>query len=507
MLNTIEACNAVVYSIAFSSESKFLAVGDDKSAIVYKQKSDSELDEGQYEMKYRLRNGEGNRVTTVGFALPFPDSGVSNDHADESYVVFGSFDKTVTVLAHCNENGPPVALIDDSTVSFKRAIEFNKLLPVITHNPFSLMDRALSRTFVSTGEEKKESYATLRTLLDKDTSPMGPMAIQARHFMMAIAERDEELLELLLGAACRQSAPLRLRFEAVQMICSAINSGMGSAVSAVFKDLELESTGCEMHVRKQIFDKRTFTNIFDKTNSTKAIASYDHTYAWQDEVLNSGDNDAVDSALAKCLRVSLPALSSRMVLSRLIEVERKQGRIELWGSKVISTVLESVYKEKFRPLHNCWTLLFLSEFILFMCYTALLNGDVWQFAEQNRNWLKKWLEIFLGITTMCLTYHQVHQHLSIWERVNWKLTEHLEIVNIADLLSQLVLGSIITYGLATGDVFLRTDDDEENDEDDESNKLLFLNQDNLAIALACASFLLMIKVQLLELAYCFAPEV
>ena len=96
-----------------------------------KSQTDNELDEGEYKMVYRLQNDQGNRVTYIGFALPKHENQDADEKLvddDESYLVFGSFDKFVTMLSQTNENGPPVSLIDDSQISCNRAIEFNKML-------------------------------------------------------------------------------------------------------------------------------------------------------------------------------------------------------------------------------------------------------------------------------------------------------------------------------------------------------------------------------------------
>ena len=503
LLTTIDACSTVIHTLAFSQKSSYLAVGDDKSAIVYrfmdKSQTDNELDEGEYKMVYRLQNDQGNRVTYIGFALPKHENEDADEDEklvddDESHLVFGSFDKFVTMLSQTNENGPPVSLIDDSQISCNRAIEFNKMLPIITNNPFSLLDRAVSSTFMATGKKKAESYLTLKTLL---SSPMGPMAIQLRHFMMSIAERDEELLELLLRASCQHNAPLRLRFEAVQIVCFAINSNMGSAVSAVFKDLELEETGCEMHVNVEKLTRD------QQSTKLKAMQHFDHWYAWEDMMEHRQKNGRetshqADLSLAKSLRVSLPALTSRMLLSRLLDVRKKQGQIELWGSKVMSTVIDSVYEEKFKPIHNAWAFLFFLEFVFFVCYTALLNGDVYAFAEVRRTLFKWWLEVIIMAISCAILFHEIHQHLSIYERVD-RVLDHLGIVNICDAGSQIFLLAIIIYGLLTGNVLLREDDEYDGDDDDKNNNksyvnMNFLNETYLAIALAAAAFLLMIKV-------------
>jgi hypothetical protein len=241
------------YSLSFSAKGSYLAVGGEKLVTISRtqERKDTTMDSSSDADVLRLNRG--NRAF-VAFCCETNDDGDTNSE-DESKLIVGSWDKTLTVFEKLLINGAPIAAMDEEPNSIKLALKLNPLLPVITRFEISLVDRSLRDVFKASGSMKTEKYNTVEAIMN---TPMGPMAIQPRHFLLAIVERDQRMLVTLLKGACSSMAPQRLRFDTVKMIPFMVDQGLEAALAEVFRDLRLEDTGCEMHAidcRKTYFSK------------------------------------------------------------------------------------------------------------------------------------------------------------------------------------------------------------------------------------------------------------
>ena len=234
--------NEDTFSLAFSTNSSYLAIGGEKLVTISRTQERKDTTMNASSDTDVLKLNRGNRAF-VSVCCETNDDGERNSE-DESKLIVGSWDKTVTVFEKLLISGAPIAAMDEEPNSIKLALELNPMLPVITRFEISLFDRSLRDVFKASGSMKTEKYNTVEAIMH---TPLGPMAIQPRHFLLALVERDQRMLVTLLKGACSSTAPQRLRFDTVKMIPFMVDQKLEAALAEVFRELPLEGTGCEMH--------------------------------------------------------------------------------------------------------------------------------------------------------------------------------------------------------------------------------------------------------------------
>ena len=411
LLHTIDI-NDKVTCLAFSRGGNFLAVGgNNKSVTIIDTEPDASDEEKAPAELFRLTRGGIVRGVAFSCAKLIEDR--------ESALVVGSADRTCTVFEKVLKSGPPIGVLHEEASSVDRALKYNPLLPVITRYEFSMLDRCLRDVFKNTGAQKMEAYNTVEVIMN---APMGPMAIHPRHYLMAMNERDERLLGLLLTGAAQGQSPQRLRYDTVMMLPMLIRNNLSAAISNLFRNMDFENTGCELHAIREKWSTTAYVlsggypdkvaeqlgcvknccdGIWDvdytknerfsfkgflkwaqkkfiggrsevplTSDMLKSNQEFDHFLPWSRNV----DDDK--GILVTCQRVPLPSLASRMVLSHLLEVPDGPLRNHLFSSDCLDAVIQSNWKDYFYVRHVLYTCIFSFQLMLWVGFCLCIKCEL-----------------------------------------------------------------------------------------------------------------------------------
>ena len=441
------------YSLSFSFDGAYGAVGDSTGVYVFEIRKEDESAQVLFKIQTESRS----------FPCFCKNSSNDNQSEEDSKLVVGSFAKTVCVLEDVLKHGPPVSMLNEEVDNINHCMEHNPLLPIFTQIHCTLLDRTLNETLRCNGSLKLVMYNTIEAIL---STKMGPMAIQPRHFLLAIVERDEHMLWLLLKGSCSERAPQRLRFDTTKMIPYMIEAKLTAALARLFEqNLALQDTGCEMHAvrrtvdwRAKLFEKfghwlcdvlhwctlesdqlfpaiRAFRNTFlvkDKEkigwfwyyliggsaseplheDETVTHSEFDHFEPWGEYM------DVEKGVMAKAVRVPLPALGTRNVLSQLVEIDSASLSNRIFGSEVMSAVIQCIYFTHFHVRHKIFTTLFLVEIGLWLRFCLNFKYYELESSAYDKPLAHEddILQFFLVLVVIMLLWHEMLQQIGLAER-------------------------------------------------------------------------------------------
>ena len=440
------------YALAFSKNGSYGAVGDSSGVFVFEVKPKDETTSSLF------------KIHSDGRSFPaFSQSTRKGDKDIKAKIIVGSFSKQVAVYEDVIELGPPVSMLDEDVQSIKSCMAHNPLLPIFTQTHCTLLDRTINETFNSSGRRQVERYNTIEAIMNTET---GPQSIHPRHFLMAIVERDEHMLWMLLKGASSERAAQRLRFDTAKMIPYIIEAKLTPALAKLFdENLIMQPTGCELHAvdatvafraemiqwlgertaawiqswycinfddgvsaKKNRLRLRWWKSLFAVKNidemspttrfifggrnddplQTDKIVShpeYDHFEPWKSHL---SDKKGV---MAKGLRVPLPGLGTRMILSQLTSISNQNLSDRIFGSEVMSAVINSVYESQFRARHWWFFGVFFVQFIFWIYFICLFKYHDVSGELPTLTFSKVSSRVVLLLTCSIQLWHEVLQQV------------------------------------------------------------------------------------------------
>ena len=170
-----------------------------------------------------------------------------------------------------------------------------------------------------------------------------------------------------------------------------IHAGMGTVVSSFLGKLELEETG--LHIKAVHSGKNFFWRSKKHSplshDEVRGLSEPHPGTAWDDLREENGK-------MSVALRVPLPALSSRAILSHLVSEFRYLEEDGVWSSKALQSSLLASWDDV-SVYHDVLTALFFIELGLFTWAVILLSDE--SAAESEEGYFDptkiQWLDVIL----------------------------------------------------------------------------------------------------------------